>query len=150
MKILIKLFAMFVFVLSLTGCSSTQALNDLFETKIIIKEIEAWLNLMPGGPGSFHITGKYFLSDELADDEVFLDKVIITEGEQTYYNIKPEIHPQESDQKGLKEFQFYNSIDTSINPMLRNKDKIDVKLIFSYNKNLIEKSFRNVQLNKVY
>ena len=147
MKILIKLFAMFVFVLSLTGCSSTQALNDLFETNIIIKEIEAWLNLMPGGPGSFHITGKYFLSDELADDEVFLDKVIITEGEQTYYNIKPEIHPQESDQKGLKEFQFYNSIDTSINPMLRNKDKIDVKLIFSYNKNLIEKSFRYVQLN---
>jgi len=141
---------MFVFILGLTDCSSKQALDDLFETKIIIKEIEAWLNLMPGGPGSFHITGKYFLSDELADDEVFLDKVIITEGEQTYYNIKPEIHPQETDQKELKEFRFYNSVDTYINPVLRNKEKIDVKLIFSYNKKLVEKSFRNVTLNKVY
>ncbi len=150
MKNFIKFFIMILFAFSLTDCSSTQELDDLSESKIIVKDIESWLNLMPGGPGSFHVTGKYFLSEEVKDAEVFLDKIIITENEQTCYNIQPDIEPVETDQKELKEFRFYNSVDTYINPVLRNKEKIDVKLIFSYNKKLLEKSFRNVTLNKVY
>jgi hypothetical protein len=116
----------------------------------MIKDIEAWLNLMPGGPGSFHITGKYSLSDGVNENEVFLDKIIIKENEQTIYKFQAEIQLIDNDKNGIKEFIFLNPSNTIINPMLKDKENIDATFVFSFNDKIIEKSFQNIPLTKAY
>lgn len=149
MKRSIKTLIILTFIL-LCSCSSTQNVDDVFESKIIIKDIEAWLNLMPGGPGSFHITGKYFLSDEVNEKQVYLDKIIIKESEQTIYNFQAEIQLIDYDKNGIKQFMFLNPSNTIINPMLKDKENIDVTFVFSFNAKMIEKSFQNIPLTKAY
>lgn len=150
MKNSIKTLIIILAVIFISGCSSSQNVDDVFGSKIIIKDIDAWLNLIPGGPGSFHITGKYFLSDELNEKEVYLDKIIIKENEQTIYNFQAEIQLIDHDKNGTKEFIFLNPSNTIINPMLKDKENIDVTFVFSYNSKMIEKSFQNIPLTKAY
>lgn len=150
MKRSIKTFTILLTVIIVCDCSSTPIVDDTFGSKIMIKDIEAWLNLMPGGPGSFHITGKYSLSDGVNENEVFLDKIIIKENEQTIYNFQAEIQLIDNDKNGIKEFIFLNPSNTIINPMLKEKENIDVTLVFSFNAKMVEKSFQNIPLTKAY
>ena len=47
----------------LISCTTSQDQSNKIAEQIRIIDVESWLNMMPGGPGSFHIIGKYECSD---------------------------------------------------------------------------------------
>ena len=90
-------------------------INQL-SNQIQIYDVQAWLNLMPGGPGSFHISGKYELPEELDEKKIFLDKIIVTDNEKEIYTLIAELNFVNNSEKGVKEFVFTNQNPTKINP----------------------------------
>ncbi|MDT3697183.1 MAG: hypothetical protein ROY99_12435 [Ignavibacterium sp.] len=134
----------------LISCSTGLSQKEFEDLNIKISNIQSWLNLMPGGPGSFHITGKYELPENLNEKEIFLDKIIIMEKDKEIYSLTAELQLFYNSEMGIKEFTFSNYYQTKIDPVLIKKDTIEVKLIFSVNGLLIRKDFGVIPLLRVY
>lgn len=148
-KISLKI-VLLVFGFMLTACSSNLAEKDLDKLNIKILDVQSWLNLMPGGPGSFHISGKYQLPEDLNEKEIFLEKIIVFDNEKEIYSLTAELQFITNSPAGVKEFTFSNFYQTKIEPIIMQKESIDVKLVFSINDNLITKYFKSIQLIRAY
>lgn len=105
---------------------------------------------MPGGPGSFHISGKYELPEELDEKKIFLDKIIVTDNEKEIYTLIAELHFMNNSVNGVKEFVFTNQNPAKIHPILMQRDSIDVQLIFSVNDVSVKKELKKIQLTRAY
>lgn len=150
MKKIVLNIVLLVFGFMLTACSSNLTEKDLDRLNIKIVDVQSWLNLMPGGPGSFHISGKYELPEDLDEKEIFLDKIIVLDNEKEIYNLTAEIQFISNSPNGIKEFTFSNNYQTKIEKILMQKENIDVRLVFSINGNLIPKDFKSIQLTRAY
>ena len=150
MKKIVLNIVLLVFGFMLTACSSNLTEKDLDRLNIKIVDVQSWLNLMPGGPGSFHISGKYELPEDLDEKEIFLDKIIVLDNEKEIYNLTAEIQFISNSPNGIKEFTFSNNYQTTIEKILMQKENIDVRLVFSINGNLIPKDFKSIQLTRAY
>lgn len=148
-KISLKI-VLLVFGFMLTACSSNLTEKDLDKLNIKILDVQSWLNLMPGGPGSFHISGKYQLPEDLNEKEIFLEKIIVFDNEKEIYSLTAELQFITNSPAGVKEFTFSNFYQTKIEPIIMQKESIDVKLVFSINDNLITKYFKSIQLIRAY
>lgn len=150
MKKIVLNIVLLVFGFMLTACSSNLTEKDLDRLNIKIVDVQSWLNLMPGGPGSFHISGKYQLPEDLNEKEIFLEKIIVFDNEKEIYNLTAEIQFISNSPNGIKEFTFSNNYQTKIEKILMQKENIDVRLVFSINGNLIPKDFKSIQLTRAY
>lgn len=150
MKKIVLNIVLLVFGFMLTACSSNLTEKDLDRLNIKIVDVQSWLNLMPGGPGSFHISGKYQLPEDLNEKEIFLEKIIVFDNEKEIYNLTAEIQFISNSPNGIKEFTFSNYYQTKIEKILMQKENIDVRLVFSINGNLIPKDFKSIQLTRAY
>ena len=150
MKKIVLNIVLLVFGFMLTACSSNLTEKDLDRLNIKIVDVQSWLNLMPGGPGSFHISGKYELPEDLDEKEIFLDKIIVLDNEKEIYNLTAEIQFISNSPNRIKEFTFSNYYQTKIEKILMQKENIDVRLVFSINGNLIPKDFKSIQLTRAY
>ena len=148
-KILLNIF-LIVFGILVSTCSVNLSEKDLDRLNIKIVDVQSWLNLMPGGPGSFHISGKYQLPEDLNEKEIFLEKIIVFDNEKEIYNLTAEIQFISNSPNGIKEFTFSNYYQTKIEKILMQKENIDVRLVFSINGNLIPKDFKSIQLTRAY
>ena len=124
--------------------------KNQLDNQIQIYDVQAWLNLMPGGPGSFHISGKYELPEELDEKKIFLDKIIVTDNENEIYTLIAELNFVNNSEKGVKEFVFTNQNPTKIHPILMQRDSIDVQLIFSINGLPIKRDLNKIPLTLAY
>lgn len=150
MKKIVLNIVLLVFGFMLTACSSNLTEKDLDRLNIKIVDVQSWLNLMPGGPGSFHITGKYQLPNNLNEKEIFLDKIIILDNEKEIYSLTAELQFVNNSTTGIKEFTFTNHYQTKIEPILMQKDSVDIEIVFSVNGNSIQKEFNKIPLTRAY
>ena len=134
----------------LTSCSSNLSEKNFDELDIKIVDVQSWLNLMPGGPGSFHISGKYELPEELDEREIFLYKIIVIDNGKEIYNLIAELQFVNNSLEGIKEFTFTNHYQTEIEPILMQKDTIDIRLIFSVNSLPVKKDLNKIPLTRAY
>src|SRR5690606_5805848 len=79
-----------ILFLFLLNCSGMKEVKDA-HPEIKILEINSWLNLMPGGPGSFHLSGE--LAVHLADDDMIFDinisEISVYSNQELLYRFKP-------------------------------------------------------------
>ena len=134
----------------ITSCSSNLSEKNFDELDIKIVDVQSWLNLMPGGPGSFHISGKYELPEELDEREIFLYKIIVIDNGKEIYNLIAELQFVHNSLKGIKEFTFTNHYQTEIEPLLMQKDTIDIRLIFNVNSLPVKKDLNKIPLTRAY
>ena len=149
-KILINILLL-GFIVSYS-CTSSKNDKANLEQKIILSDIQAWLNLMPGGPGSFHISGAFDLNDS-SDVNINLKNIYIYSSDKMIYNINPEFSIQGesiSIKPWTKVFQFHNKGRLNIDEALRSTEKIDVRLVFEIDGYSIEKFVKNVELTRAY
>lgn len=132
----------------ITSCSSNLSEKNFDELDIKIVDVQSWLNLMPGGPGSFHISGKYELPEELDEREIFLYKIIVIDNGKEIYNLIAELQFVHNSLEGIKEFTFTNHYQTEIEPILMQKDTIDIRLIFSVNSLPVKKDLNKIPLTR--
>lgn len=142
--LLIMYFSFFI------SCSTNISEKEFDTLNIKIVDVQSWLNLMPGGPGSFHITGKYELPENLNEKEIFLDKIIILDNEKEIYSLTAELQFVNNSTTGIKEFTFTNHYQTKIDPILMQKDSIDIQIVFSINGTSIPKEINKIPLTRAY
>ena len=150
MKRLSLLILTIIFLQLFNSCSSSFSEKEFDKLNIKIGDVESWLNLMPGGPGSFHVSGKYELPEELDEKKIFLDKIIVTDNEKEIYTLIAELQFVNNSVKEVKEFVFTNPYPTKIHPILMQRDSIEVQLIFTINNVSVKKELKKIQLTRAY
>lgn len=134
------------------SCSNSQIQLDKLSKQINIVDTQAWINLMPGGSGSFHITGEYEI-DKTELEKLSLRKIIVYSENQIIYdintaNLSNELQADEKIQK-LK-YRFNIQPGLKLNDSIKIVETIDIKLIFEFNGREIEKMINDVYLTRAY
>ena len=140
-----------IFIVSLS-CSTTNNQDANLDQKIIVNDIQVWLNLMPGGPGSFHISGKFDYND-LTETKIKLKNIYIYCFEKLIYDIEPELFLEKKNTSfnpRTKTFQFYNQSGLRIDDVLMSTEKLDVNFVFDIDGLLVNKFAKDVQLTRAY
>lgn len=153
MKTILQIFSAFL-ILNLLACSGGNEQEKNIGNMVTVISVESWLNLMPGGKGSFHITG-YIKVDSTFKEDIFLELIEISHNTSLVYSFIPqtmEIIDSELIEKSENFItqQFFNSDGLTIKDEIKNAEKINVRLIFKYKEKEIAKEINNVNLDKVY
>jgi hypothetical protein len=142
----------FIFILIFISCTSSQDQSNKLAEQIRIVDIESWLNMMPGGPGSFHVIGKYECSDtadcsaQLKNIKVYSDSVLIYDLTKENFRIEKQI---EQDTQRIS-YSFYTQPGIKLNDRIQSIEKVDVTLIFIFNDVKIEKKINDIVLTRAY
>lgn len=147
----------FIFIISLLNCSGMKE-TDNSEPVIQILEINSWLNLMPGGPGSFHLSGELAVTLD-ADDMIFdieLSEITVYSGQEILYKFKPVLQysrtePDLSVNSGkIEVYRFFTESGLGIKETLMADNMIDVELIISVNDYVLNKNVRSIEVTRAY
>lgn len=134
------------------SCSTLQIQQKDLSGQIKIVDVQAWINMMPGGPGSFHITG-YFECTDTGKCDVELEIIKVLSDNELVYKIKKEsliCEVQiESILKSIK-YNFYTNPGIKLNEKIQSVEKVSIKLIFNFDGNAIEKDFNDIILTRAY
>lgn len=142
----------FFFILILISCTTSQDQSNKFAEQIRIIDVESWLNMMPGGLGSFHIIGKYEYSDtadcsaNLKNIKVYSDSALIYDLKKDNFTIEKQI---EQDIQKIS-YSFYTQPGIKLNDIIQSIEKVDVTLIFNFNDVIIEKNVNDIVLTRAY
>lgn len=146
-----KIFIVFSLLIFMS-CSNSQIQLDKLSEQINIVDTQAWINLMPGGPGSFHITGEYEI-DKSNSEDLKLKKVIVYADNNIIYDIKSD---NLSDELQIDEiikklkYRFNIQPGLKLNDTIRIVETIDIKFIFEFKGREIEKMINDVYLTRAY
>ena len=66
------------------------------------------------------------------------------------YNLNAELQFVNNSLEGIKEFTFTNHYQTKIEPILMQKDTIDIRLIFRVNSLPVKKDLNKIPLTRAY
>ena len=142
----------FLFILIFISCTSSQDQSNKLAEQIKIIDIESWLNMMPGGPGSFHVIGKYECSDtsdcsvKLKNIKVYSDSALIYDLTEDNFKIEKQI---EQDIQKVS-YSFYTQPGIKLDDRIQSIEKVDVTLIFICNDVMIEKDVNDTILTRAY
>ncbi len=142
----------YFFILILISCTASQDQSNKFAEQIRIIDLESWLNMMPGGPGSFHIIGKYECfdtsecSDNLKNIKVYSDSVLIYDLKKDNFTIEKQI---EQDIQKIS-YSFFTQPGIKLNDIIQSIEKVGVTLIFNFNDVIIEKNVNDIVLTRAY
>lgn len=140
------------FVLILISCTTSQDQSYKLAEQIRIIDVESWLNMMPGGPGSFHIIGKYECTDtvvcssNLKNIKVYSDSTLIYDLQKDNFTIEKQI---EQNIKNIS-YSFYTQPGIKLNDRIQSIEKVNVKLIFNFKDVIIEKNVNDIILTRAY
>ncbi len=138
--------------LMIISCASSSVRPNILPEQIRIIDLQVWLNLMPGGPSSFHIIGKYECLDnsngisELKSIKVYSDSILICDISKNSFTCETEIMEDIQSAK----YNFFTRPGIKLNEKIQTVDKINIKLIFNFNDDIIEKNLSNVMLTRAY
>ena len=142
----------FLFIFILISCTTSQDQSNKFAEQIRIIDIESWLNMMHGGPGSFHIIGKYECTDtldwsaQLKNIKVYSDSELIYDLTKDNFTIEKQI---EQDIQKVS-YSFYTQPGIKLDDRIQSIEKMDVTLIFIFNDVIIEKNVNDIILTRAY
>ncbi|HCY77947.1 MAG TPA: hypothetical protein DHV28_18730 [Ignavibacteriales bacterium] len=146
----LKVIILFAMILISCTASNNQSIRD--KDKINIIDLEAWLNVMPGGPASFHITGKYQCND-FSNCNAGLTTIKISSDNDILYELNTSeinIDKQVDRESGQIAYQFFNNPGLKLIASINMIEKIDVRLIFKTDSILVEKELMNIPLTRAY
>ncbi len=152
MDLLKSFLLIIIYNLILISCSTSQSQLSDYAEQVDIVGVEAWLNLMPGGPGSFHLTGEYesmndfILKSKLTTIKVYSDSELIYEIKSE--NINCELQIGQDIQALRNRFNIRGGL--KLNELIQTAEKLDVKLIFELNGDLFEKDVNDIVLTRAY
>ena len=139
-----------IFVLTGISCSSSVLDKNQLDNQIKIFEVQAWLNLMPGGPGSFHILGQYSIPSELNPELIQLKEIIVLSNEKQIYKITPITEINYTISKKKNEFSFYSDNHLKIAEEIRYKNEISAIMVFTSGDEIVEKIISQIELTRAY
>lgn len=155
MKIFLSILSILIF--SAINCTGLKKVCSTgFEIEIL--EINAWLNLMPGGPGSFHLSGEFEIRSESENSiiDMNLNEILVYANDELIYRIKPvfqysrtEPDNSMSEQK-IEVYQFYTDIGLEIREVLMQQNIINAELNFVVNDKDVIKKLNNIELIRAY
>lgn len=152
MDLLKSFLLIIIYNLILISCSTSQSQLSDYAEQVDIVGVEAWLNLMPGGPGSFHLTGEYesmndfILKSKLTTIKVYSDSELIYEIKSE--NINCELQIGQDIQALRNRFNIRGGL--KLNERIQTAEKLDIKLIFELNGDLFEKDVNDIFLTRAY
>ena len=152
MDLLKSFLLIIIYNLILISCSTSKSQLSDYAEQVDIVGVEAWLNLMPGGPGSFHLTGEYesmndfILKSKLTTIKVYSDSELIYEIKSE--NINCELQIGQDIQALRNRFNIRGGL--KLNERIQTTEKLDVKLIFELNGDLFEKDVNDIFLTRAY
>lgn len=133
--------------LCLLGCSaSSESLKDNIE----ISEIYSWVNLMPGGEPTFHITGKANIDIKL-DGKIELEKLQIFQSDMKVADAKTYFTALPKQSTEFIKYSYIFGVKDGLPGSLVNAE-LPVQLIitFQVDKKPIVFEFENIPIEKVY
>ena len=149
----VKVLSLVLFyILLLTSCTTSQIDSNNLSEKIRIIDVESWLNMMPGGPGSFHIIGKYEIADSL-EFEVELTKIKVLSDSIDIYIITKEnyiVEKQIDNNLKIIEYAFHTKPGIGLNERIQLINQMDVKLFFDFEGRKIVKELNSIELTRAY
>jgi hypothetical protein len=108
--------------------------------------------MMPGGPGSFHIIGKYEIADSL-EFEVELTKIKVLSDSIDIYIITKEnyiVEKQIDNNLKIIEYAFHTKPGIGLNERIQLINQMDVKLFFDFEGREIVKELNSIELTRAY
>lgn len=155
MKLLLML-NVFLF-LTFLSCSGLKEVENT-EVDIKIIEINSWLNLMPGGPGSFHLSGEFAVSSDTENMimNLNLKEISVFQKENLLYRFEPvsNYSRTESDlssnSKRIEIYQFYTEKGLEIRESLLGDNVIKVQLNFDVDDEKIIRILDDVEVTRAY
>lgn len=153
-------FVLTLFILGITGCSSSvpeiKTVPKISEgiykddLRINVKQIYAWVNLMPGAKARFHLTGSIELLDDSKYDleNVTIKEINIVQNKNSIYHFTPKIEETFVDNK--KSFLFSTIRGLLLTSILDRNKSIDVELLISDSSNEIIYLIPNVEISEVH
>jgi len=159
---LLAVFSLFI----IYACSSSQEMKGekeiekessekfpVAEAKLYkINEIESWMNLMPGGEGSFHLSGDVILTElcglNLKSTRVL--HVAIVQDNKTLIEFEP--NSSKGDVTGERSvyFQFSTNRGIKMPPLFDSEKSITAILSFTDGKDEFEVSINELTVQKIY
>jgi hypothetical protein len=144
--------ALIFYNISFISCSTSQSQLNNYAEQINIVDVEAWINLMPGGPGSFHLVGVYECTDNVKCDgkltsiKIFSDNALIYELNKDSFTCESKI---EIEAQSVK-YNLNSNPGIKLNEKIQTVEKVDVKLIFDFDGSTIEKDIYDIILTRAY
>lgn len=143
--------------LTFLSCSGLKELENT-EVDIKIIEINSWLNLMPGGPGSFHLSGEFAVSSDTENMimNLNLKEISVFQKENLLYRFEPvsNYSRTESDlssnSKRIEIYQFYTEKGLEIRETLLGDNVIKVQLNFDVDDEEIIRILDDVEVTRAY
>ncbi|MCF6269086.1 MAG: hypothetical protein L3J41_05200 [Melioribacteraceae bacterium] len=158
-----KLFSYAIFILGLTfiiGCSSsvpeirttTKISEGIYkdDIRLNVKQIYAWVNLMPGAKARFHVTGSIELLEDSKFDleNVTIKKINIIQNNNTIYQFTPKT--EENLEENKKSILFSSIRGLLYTSILKKENTIDVELLLSDSSNEIIYLIPSVEISEVH
>jgi hypothetical protein len=150
------LFTLTAFTINIS-CTNYGKQSDLSLSIEKIK-IESWLNLMPGGPGSFHLSGEILIKNEENHEVGNLNLSLITvrHDDELLYSFKP-VFKTKSENEDChilmdqeKDFLFYTQSGLPINKKLNTEIPVTILLEFNADDANFTYEVEKVKVEKVY
>ena len=141
-----------VSIMMFISCSNSQVQTDKLHEQLVILDLQAWINLMPGGPGSFHLTGEYEFH-KTESSKLLLIGIEVYSANQMIYKIKSSDFNNEL-QKDVnvkkQKYRFNIQPGLKLNEKIRTAEMIDVKLIYNFDGISIEKTNTDIYITRAY
>lgn len=139
------------------NCSGSKEMNESdFDINII--EINSWLNLMPGGPGSFHLSGEMEIHSD--PDSMLIDlsikEIFVYSGEQLLYRFKPVFQYSRTEpdyslnNKKIDVYQFFTEQGLEIREVLMGDNLINVELVLVLEDKELVKILNDIEVTRAY
>ena len=146
------LSALIFYNLLFISCSTSQSQLNNYAEQIKIVDVEAWINLMPGGPGSFHLVGVYECTDTVKLDANLEIIKVISDNELIYELNKDSFTCEAQIETEAQSFKYNINTNPGIklNEKIQTLEKVDVKLVFNFDGCKIEKEIHNIILARAY
>ncbi len=146
-------------LLFFSSCGTVKSHSDQLKISIVHSDIYCWLNLMPGGPASFHITGNLTIKNEESFEikELILKEIILTQEDKPVYSFEPILESVSENKAGenltggeKKEFRFGVKTGLEVKPELDPEKTITARLIFNSDEKKFEYVIPDIKIEKAF
>ncbi len=158
---MIRIFLFIIITLQFFSgcCSVSQTHNNLLNISVNHSGIYCWLNLMPGGKPTFHISGNLAIKNEetFKIKKIGLKEIILLQDDNPIYKFNPLFEPvnEDTSDKELKieetkDFHIGLRSGLSIATELDSERPINAKLFFVSDEKTFEYNILNIRIEKAY
>jgi len=159
MKFIFNSIGIIIIIWFSVSCSSHIEQEEKLEIEVENSKINAWLNLMPGSPGSFHISGEFNIAYDSTYgiknskkedlDSILVTKVEVYQAKNLLYSFTPAFESK-SLHDGNMFIKFNSQKRLSINKELDPEKHIDLVIHFYSAGKIFSYKAEGIKIEKAY